>query len=553
MDWRDAGLDVGATARGLVNGVVYVFEVRAENAKGAGPAASASATPATGVADDLLAKAWLARFGRLSAGHVIGALEARFMSEGRPPPRSREPSAGTPPQRRSPNTERVRHRGGVGGRATDAAQWDATRSANDWQLADDEWSEAWWAGTGIGGGTDGIWASEGSGRSGTESLRDLVRGMLPGSFHLSATPTGGTTRVSAWGRLTTGGFEGADALASVDGRVRTLTLGGDVERGALLAGLAVSRSSADGGFEFLDGRGGPARPGDDAESVLTGLYPYVRFDSGRLSVWGVAGNAEGSLSLTGSGVDVAADVTAGMGALGARGVWLGTDRLAIALKSDLLRTWLTSSGERLDEVEAAVNRARMLLEASATTALAGGRLTSALELGVRHDSGTADTGSGFEVAGRLRFAGARRLTLAAEGRAVAMHGADSFGEWGLSGSVLYMPRASGAGASLRLAPAWGTSSSDINLLLAEPQQWLRQGTRPAFGVDAEFGYGFRMRRSDGVAGPYVALGYHGGNWTRRAGWRLTGGRLDMDGSVVLRDAVGSMSEMAVLLRASMNP
>ncbi len=561
VDWREAGLERAATARGLRNGITYVFEVRAINSKGAGAAATAEATPASGVDDALLANAWLARFGRVSAGHVVDALQGRFADAPdfagfRPVPGRRSggraPEQTAPTREGAPESERVRHRGGVGGRGS-AWTGDAPAEVGAWDSAVDPWGSAsapWDA------AVRGPWEepanplprSRGGGLD--ELGRMLLQRILPGdSFLLTAQPTESSTRVSAWGRATSAGFAGGDEFASVDGRVRTITVGGDVERGALLAGVAVSHSTGEGDFTFL-GDGTPRR-GDDAESTLTGFYPYVRLRGERVSFWGTAGTAQGDLGLTGSGVDVAADVTAGMGALGVRGRWIDAGAFQVALKSDMLRTWLTAEGERLVAQESAANRLRLLVEASATTGLAGGRMTSSIEVGLRHDSGGVDDGGGVEVGGGLRYAGARRLTVAVEGRATVGHGADGFGEWGLSGSLLYAPRPSGAGASLRLVPAWGTTASSAERLWADPESWRLGSARPAFGVDAEFAYGFRARRGPAVYGPYLAAGYRRGAWTPRTGWRLGGGRATVDVAAFHRDGPQGGNGLQLRLRFSL--
>ena len=49
-------------------------------------------------------------------------------------------------------------------------------------------------------------------------------------------------------------------------------------------------------------------------------------------------------------------------------------------------------------------RLRLVLDASRAFALGAGALTPALELGVRHDGGDAETGAGVEVGGRLGYA-----------------------------------------------------------------------------------------------------------------------------------------------------
>ena len=521
--WRDAGADMRATARGLRNGATYHFEVRAVNPIGAGPAATATATPLPGVDDALLAEAWLGRFGRVSAGQVVDALQARFtdaLDPGLPWRRSSRPGTGPEREREAtvpadgpaPQSERVRHRGGVGGRWMGQA----------WNTAADVALQA-----AAGGRID---------------LRAMMHRYFPWldatSFQLSAAPGAGSTRVAGWGHLGGGGFEGADSLVKLDGTVRTLTVGGDVERGGLLAGLAVAHSSADGGFDFLASGNVPARRGDDVESTLTGLYPYARLRAGRVSLWGTGGTAQGEMSLTGDGLDVDADLTVGMAAVGLRGIWLGTGAFEMAVKSDVLRTWLTAEGDRLDSVEADANRIRLLLEATASSMLEGGSLASSVEVGLRHDSGSADNGGGIEVGGSMRFAGARRLTLALQGRAVATHGVEDFSEWGVSGSLLYAPRQSGTGASFQLEPAYGVSASHAERMWAEPgRRGFGYREVPEFGVDAKFAYGLRSGRSGALWEPYIAAGYRRGVWVHRFGWRIEGGWwLDMlDGAAVHRE------------------
>ena len=555
--WRDAGTDDRATARGLRNGTTYAFEVRAVNAVGAGPAATARATPLPGVDDRLLAEAWLGRFGRVSAGHVVDALQDRFTESldtsvplfGRPTrPGDRRSSDASSPDRPVPKSERVRHRGGVGGR------WMGQAWERAMERVGDGWKERALekltnlAATAAAGGDVSIDLPDlpEMARNRLRSIdleamaRDRLRSYLPlldaTSFQLAATPGASGTKVSAWGRLTAGGFQGADSLVELDGTVRTVTLGGDVERGGVLAGMAVAHSTADGGFDFLASEDVPARRGDDVTSTLTGLYPYARLRAGRVSIWGTGGTAQGEMSITGDGVSVDAELAVGMAAAGLRGVWLRSDAFEVALKSDLLRTWLEAEGDRLDLVEADANRLRLLIEASASSRLEGGTLSSSLEIGMRHDSGSADNAGGVEVGGALRYSGARRLTLSAQGRVVVAHGAEGFGEWGVSGSLLYSPRESGTGVSMRLEPAYGVSASSAERMWAEPEQrrfvsW----SEPAFGIDARFGYAFQSARSGALWQPYIATGYRRGIWMRRLGWRIEGGWLDVvDGAAFHR-------------------
>ena len=85
-------------------------------------------------------------------------------------------------------------------------------------------------------------------------------------------------------------FTGREGDLSVDGEVATGMLGADWTQGAWKTGLLVSHSLGDGGY-----RGASA---GTMTSTLAGIFPWVRHALGkRLSVWGVAGYGEGSLTV----------------------------------------------------------------------------------------------------------------------------------------------------------------------------------------------------------------------------------------------------------------
>ena len=71
--WIDTGADRQVTVSGLTNGQPYTFAVRAVNAVGGGDVATV-----TIVSADPLPQAWLARFGRAAADHVVEAVSDRW-------------------------------------------------------------------------------------------------------------------------------------------------------------------------------------------------------------------------------------------------------------------------------------------------------------------------------------------------------------------------------------------------------------------------------------------------------------------------------------------
>ena len=75
---------------------------------------------------------------------------------------------------------------------------------------------------------------------------------------------------------------------------------------------------------------------------------------------------------------------------------------------------------------------------------------------MRHDGGDAETGTGVEVGGRIRYTDAGSgLTVEANARKLIAHEDSGYEEWGAGGSVRLDPGASGRGLSLSLAPGVG--------------------------------------------------------------------------------------------------
>ena len=84
--------------------------------------------------------------------------------------------------------------------------------------------------------------------------------------------------------------------------------------------------------------------------------------------------------------------------MGARGVILDANGYELALRSDAMRVQMTSDTVvGLAGAMANVGRVRALLEGSRMFALGENRaIEPTLEFGLRHDSGDAETGSGFQ-------------------------------------------------------------------------------------------------------------------------------------------------------------
>ena len=293
--------------------------------------------------------------------------------------------------------------------------------------------------------------------------------LLGSSFHLTAGGgEAGGPALAAWGRMRVGGFDteapAEKGTVHLDGEVTTGILGADAEWERWLAGVALSVSSAEGTFD---------QPGVDSgtvESTLTSVNPYVRYEaSDRLTAWGLLGYGTGDMTIRGKS-PVRTVLMMRLGAAGARGVLLeaGEDGgIDLALRGDAFLVQMESeAAANTVETKADASRLRLVLEAGRSFALGEGAvLAPALELGLRHDGGDAETGTGVEVGGRIRYTDAGSgLTVEANARTLIAHEDSGYREWGAGGSVRLDPGASGRGLSLALAPVWGTPSSGVDRL-----------------------------------------------------------------------------------------
>ena len=465
---------------------------------------------------DPLQKMWLSRFGRTVAGQVVDAVAGRLSG---PAPGSQVTLGGQSIDLSSLSADSVDARRTLAGALGAAEDDDPLAGPGPLEAA----RAGSWDDPETGGTVRGL------------TGRELLLGS---SFHLAAGGgEAGGPGYAAWGRIAVGGFE-AKAPAEkgdvrLDGEVTTGILGADAQWERWLAGVALSVSEGEGSFD---------QPGVDTgtvESSLTSVNPYVRYEaSDRLSVWGLLGYGTGDMTMTQAANDnrgeivTRTDISMRLGAAGARGVLLkaGEDGgIDLALRGDAFLVqmdWEKVSNET--DTGADASRLRLLLEAGRPFLLGEGAvLTPALELGLRHDGGDAETGTGVEVGGRIRYTdSASGLTVEANARKLIAHEDSGYEEWGAGGAVRLDPGASGRGLSLSLAPVWGTPSSGVERL------W---SARDAAGLvrdddfeaerrlEGEVGYGFGAPRGLGVVTPYAGLSLADGGgraWRMGARWQV---------------------------------
>ena len=441
-------------------------------------------------------QAWIARFGRTVAEQAMEAVEARF--------------------------EAPRVPGLAGSLAGQVVTGFGERADGEAQDPRE--------------GLDGLaaWLGGKDGHAGASESRPLTgREVLAGStFAL----TGGTAEsglASLWGRSAVTRFDGRDGALSLDGEVASGMLGADWTRDRVLAGLMLSHSRGKGGY-----RGNSNMGMGSVESTLTALFPYGRYAlSERVSVWGIAGAGEGTLTLTpGDGTPMRPDMAFLMGAVGVRGILLdgagGWPTLAAKSDAFAVRTrtdGVSASANRLGASQGDVTRVRFALEGSQTLRLWGDVvLTPGLELGVRHDGGDAETGFGADIgAGLALSAPSQGVSADLRARGLLTHEAGSMREQGVSGTFAFDPAPdSDRGISLSLSQTVGAQASGgADALFARPTLTgigAEQDEGPlARRLEARLGYGLGVFDDRWTATPEIGLGLSDTGREVRLGWRLT--------------------------------
>ena len=250
--------------------------------------------------------------------------------------------------------------------------------------------------------------------------------LLRSAFHLSsgAQGAGAGPAFTAWGRVATGGFEAEEDSVTMDGDVTTGLVGFDAEWKRALAGIMFSQSKGDGSYRLDPEHGNDV---GTVESSLTGVYPYARIDLNRqVSAWALAGAGSGELTLhQEGGKPMPTDISMRMGAVGVKGQVLdgsGPSGVGLNVKSDAM--WVGTKSEDTDELaptEGDVTRLRLIVQGERIfEAGNGATFTPSAEIGLRHDGGDAETGTGVEVGAGLRYS-AGPITIEGQVRTLVAH------------------------------------------------------------------------------------------------------------------------------------
>ena len=362
---------------------------------------------------------------------------------------------------------------------------------------------------------------------------DLHRALSGSSFVLPLNAAeGGATGgggVTVWGsgdyRTLSGGD---DRAVEWDGETRGVHVGADVKlRSDLLAGLSLSLS--EGVFDYTDRTNGEPKSGD-YEGRLTSVNPYVGWlMPGGADLWATVGYGWGEVEIDdeAAGRVQSSDLTQWTVAAGATGTLFsradliegGTTSLKLKGEGSLAQGEVEGSG-MIEGVTVDATRLRLSFEASHAHEFAsGGTLTPSVELGLRHDGGDGETGTGMELGGRLRYL-SQGLTIEGHGRVLVAH--DGYEEWGVGGLIRLDPGVDKRGLAFSLRPIWGEVSSGVGRLWSQGATDMTvNDNKTRLRLDAELGYGLGALSGFGLLTPYGGLSLLGeGERSYRLGSRL---------------------------------
>ena len=229
-----------------------------------------------------------------------------------------------------------------------------------------------------------------------------------------------------------------------------------------------------------------------------------------------------------------------MGAIGLRGTLAQAPDeggFELAVKTDAMQVRTRSAAvPGLAGTGTGVTRFRLGLAGARPFRFAGGaQLRPSVEVAVRQDGGDAETGFGVDVGGGIAWTDPRRgLAVDLRGRGLVSHDAKGFREVGLSGSLLWEPRAdNGRGPSLTLTQTLGARDSggaDALLergtlagLAAHDSGAEDGGLLARRRLEVRFGYGLAAFGDRFTSTPELGFELSDAWRDYRLGWRLSHG------------------------------
>ena len=483
---------------------------------------------------DPLQAMWLARFGRTVASDAVAALTARFET-----PRDTGSHLTVLGQRVNLTQDGSGDGSQAGARAladvlTGFAQTFGAAPAPD--PGDPHSSRDPGSGSGAGDpfrrhGLSNAW--NGTAPTAAGARRVTGRALLLGTSFRAVLARSAGSQLTSWGQgASVSRFSAGAQALGLSGETATGVMGMDYETGRLLTGFALMHSVGEGAAR--DGQWRYAM-GSTATTVL----PYARLAlTDRVSVWGMAGAGMGRMTLELDGAvsqRYRTDLSMTLAAAGVRGDLVAPAEaggFALALKADAF--WVRTESDRVSSsgfgnlaaARGVSSRVRAVLDGSRSFALSGGAtLTPSVGLGVRHDGGDAETGTGLELGAGLGYADpSRGLDMALRVHGLAAHAERGYREWGVSGQLRLVPGGAGRGLSASLTPSYGADpQGSERLWMAQDAARLaaNDNAPPSGRLDAELGYGLALFGGGFTGTPNLGFGLSDTAREYRMGWRLT--------------------------------
>ena len=509
---------------------------------------------------DPMPAAWLGRFGRTVAEQALDGIAGRIAA-------SR--SAGVQgsiaghalnfdsPYSGSEALPRLDPRAGAGGTGVESSTTNDTTTLNN-LVNNNVLERSELTLTSGDGGTDAFDTDGQTSRSYTLTAREMLLGS---SFTATGEKDVSGGSLASWGRTAQSSFDGREGTLSLDGEATTTMLGVDYARDHWLVGMALMQSNGKGGYQDSETElrasspacsttengteqgtcNGAVRDGEgEVEATLTAVTPYAAIQtSENLKLWGTLGHGTGEVTLTPEvGDPLKADISWTMAAVGLRSDIivprknstelgpLSDSGLALALTADAL--WARTSSDRTQDMVASdsdVTRLRLGLQGSYQITLKqGGSVTPRLEVGVRQDGGSAETGLGIELVGGLSWLDPTLgLSIDLSGRTLIVHSSDDLKNQSFAVAFAWDPDpATQRGPSLKFSQQWGTIALG--------------GLDTPFGPDsiedlgdsentarwqADAAWGFPIFGGSFTGSPHVGVGLASDTRDYSLGWRLT--------------------------------
>ena len=337
----------------------------------------------------------------------------------------------------------------------------------------------------------------------TRTTGETVKSLVGNGFSQFLNGDGGLGSISGWGAVDFQTFEGL----GYEGNATAFFLGADVMISPhVLLGAAVAHNRSESDYTY-----GTAT--QTLETTTTSVMPYGAYKPNpKAVIWGVVGRGAGEATTTVMNADdESSDLTMSLGMFGASARFASQGRMEFGIRGDAaFANMETDDGTgAADALEAAVNRARLGLEAAMHYSSPGGpTVTPYGELNLRYDGGDGVTGSGLEVAGGLRVS-TSNFELDARGHTVAAHSGDDFAESGFALMATFNPNRTMNGLSISIAPSWGQTSRSQSVVWTNSNfDQLPFSTGGGIGVNngltmnANVGYGMFVHQDRFLLTPY---------------------------------------------------